>query len=530
MGLDSLTVYGDSQLVINQLLGIYMVKKEELMPYFQRAKVLMSMFADLNIQHVIRSQNEKADALAGLAASMSLTSHQMMDVRVEECRILPILAEEEEMTTSVAMTANVYEIEVGDWRSPFLEYLLHGYLPLDSAERSRVRKRSVHYTCINDTLYRRSFDGILLRCLAGNEILEALNEVHAGVCGAHQSGPKLYYQLRHLGYYWPTMFDDAMKFAKRCHECQVHGNFIHQPHESLHPTNIAWPFEMWGMDIVGPINPPSSKGHKFILAATDYFSKWAELIPLKEDKGEHVEHFIRTHLIYRFGVPSRIMSDNGGPFKNKHVDKLCSKFKIIHHYSTAYNPAANGQAEAFNKTLCKLLKKVVSRNKREWHEKLLEALWAYRTTTRTPTGMTPYSLVFGGEAVLPLEVQITSLRVAIQEKLSEEEAIKLRLEELEMLEGKRLQALQNLEAYQARMSRAFDKRVKRRSFKQGDLVLAVIRPMNVTRRMGGKFEPKWEGPYIIKEVYSSGAYRIISPDGKYCPPPINGKFLKRYYA
>ena len=99
-----------------------------------------------------------------------------------------------------------------------------------------------------------------------------------------------------------------------------------------------------------------------------------------------------------------------------------------------------------------------------------------------------------------------------------------------MLEGKRLQALQNLEAYQARMSRAFDKRVKRRSFKQGDLVHTIIRPMNVTRRMGGKFELKWEGPYIVKEVYSSGAYRIISPDGEYCPPPVNGKFLKRYYA
>ena len=91
-----------------------MVKKEELMPYFQRAKVLMSMFTDLNIQHVIRSHNQKADALGGLAASMSLTSHQMMDVRVEECRILPILVEEETMTL-VAMTADVYEIEVGDW-------------------------------------------------------------------------------------------------------------------------------------------------------------------------------------------------------------------------------------------------------------------------------------------------------------------------------------------------------------------------------------------------------------------------------
>ena len=143
----------------------------------------------------------------------------------------------------------------------FLDYLLHGYLPLDSSERSTNRKRSLNYTCINDTLYWCSCDGILLRCLVGNEVIEALNEVHSGVCGAHQSGPKLHYQLRHLGYYWPTMFDDSMKFAKKCHECQIHGNFIHQPHEPLHPTNMSWPFEMWGMDAVGPINPPSSKGH-----------------------------------------------------------------------------------------------------------------------------------------------------------------------------------------------------------------------------------------------------------------------------
>ena len=131
--------------------------------------------------------------------------------------------------------------------------------------------------------------------------------------------------------------------------------------------------------------------------------------------------------------------------------------------------------------------------------------------------------------VLPLEVQIASLRVAFQE-LNEDESAKLRLRELDILEEKRLRALQNLEAYQARMSRAFDKRVRRRSFKEGDLVLAVIRPMNITHRMQSKFEPKWEGPYIVKDVYSSGAYRIISPDGEYCLPPVNGKFLKRYYA
>jgi ribonuclease HI len=273
MRLDTLSIYGDSQLIVNQLAGTYAVKKEGLVPYFTRAKQLMAMFANLNIEHVVRSQNERADALASLAASMSVNSYQTMDIQVEQRRVLPILIEKEEEIPSAAMITDVHEIEAGDWRTPLLEYLLNGYLPLEASERSRIRKRVTRYTCINDTLYRRAYDGMLLRCIAGDEVVDALNEVHAGVCGAHQSGPKLYYQLKHLGYYWLTMFEDSMKFSKKCHECQIHADFIHQLHEPLHPTNMAWPFEMWGMDVVGQIQLPSSKGHKFILAATDYFSK-----------------------------------------------------------------------------------------------------------------------------------------------------------------------------------------------------------------------------------------------------------------
>ena len=90
-----------------------------------------------------------------------------------------------------------------------------------------------------------------------------------------------------------------------------------------------------------------------------------------------------------------------------------------------YNASANGLAEAFNKTLCNLLKKVVGKSKRDWHERAEEALWAYRTTYRTPTQATPYSLVYGVEAVLPLERQIPSLRITIQEGLSNEDNVRL---------------------------------------------------------------------------------------------------------
>ncbi|KAK4395657.1 hypothetical protein Sango_1720000 [Sesamum angolense] len=164
------------------------------------------------------------------------------------------------------------------------------------------------------------------------------------------------------------------------------------------------------------------------------------ILPLKEVKKENVVDFIRTRIIYHYGVPRYIITDNGKPFCNSLIDKLCQKFRFKQRNSSMYYVAANGLAEAFNKTLCNLLKKMVAKSKRDWHERIGEALWAYRTTVRTPTQATPYALVYGVEAVLRLEQQIPSLRIAIQEGLTKEENAQIQLEELEALDEKRLEA------------------------------------------------------------------------------------------
>ena len=135
----------------------------------------------------------------------------------------------------------------------------------------------------------------------------------------------------------------------------------------------------------------------------------------------------------------------------------------------------------------------------------------------------------GVEAVLPLESQIPSLRIAIQEGPTEDDNAQLCLQELEALDEKMLEAQQCLECYQARLTRAFNKRVRPRSFQVGDLVLAVRRPIITTHRTGNKFVSKWDGPYVIQEVYTNGAYKLVDQDGLRIGP-INGKFLKRYYA
>ncbi|KAK3000254.1 hypothetical protein RJ639_044883 [Escallonia herrerae] len=251
-----------------------------------------------------------------------------------------------------------------------------------------------------------------------------------------------------MGYYWPTIVKDCLDYAKRCQACRFHANFIHQPPEPLHPTVASWPFDAWGLDVVGPL-PKSSEGHLYILAMIDYFSKWAEAVSLKEIKKETVVNFIKNNLIFQYDVLRYIITDNGRPFYNTLMDQLCTKFGFKQHNSSMYNILANGLAEAFNKTLS-----------------------------------TPYSLVNGVEAVLPLEQQIPSLRILTQEGLTSENNARFCLEGLEALDEKRLEAQQHLECYQAKLLRAFNKKVRPWSFAVGDSVLAVRRPIITTHCTG----------------------------------------------
>ncbi|KAG9440971.1 hypothetical protein H6P81_021136 [Aristolochia fimbriata] len=499
----------------------------------RQAGELLAQIPEASLHFVPRSENGPADALAGIAASLAQFDQLPSEIPICERWVIPPPTEdgtEEEQTEKIeeSFPISASQNEVQDWREPIANFLRHGTLPVDLRERVQIRRAAPKYVFIHDILYRRSYEGLLLRCLSKEEGLQVLKETHSGICGAHQAGPKLHLQTKRLGYYWPSMLRDAIEMARTCKQCQLHADYIHQAPEPLHPTVASWPFEAWGMDIIGPISPKPDSDRQYILAATDYFSKWAEAAAYREVKAATVVDFIRTQIIYRYGVPRYIMTDNGTPFKNKVMDRFCEKFRIQQRTSTAYNPAANGLAEAFNKTLCKILKKTIGANKRSWDEKLGEALWAYRTSFRTPTQSTPYSLVYGTEAVLPLEVQLPSLRIAMREGLTTEECAQLRLAELESLDEQRLEAQQRLECYQSRMTRAFNKKVRLRSFQKGDLVLAVRRPMLFTSKIGGKFAPKWEGPYVVQEAYTNGAYKLVTANGSELPI-TNGKFLKRFF-
>ncbi|KAM2045314.1 hypothetical protein ACFX1T_009523 [Malus domestica] len=352
MEIAALEIYGDSKLIINQLLTEYEVRKDDLVPYFQLATQLLQRFEAVTLEHVPRKENQMADALANLASSMTLGEDEATNVPVCQRWVIPLVTETVLSDTNVI---SILPVNVEEWRQPLINYLEHGMLPDDQKHRSKVRRRANRFLYYKGTLYRRSFEGVLLRCLSEEEANQAMEEAHSGICGAHQSGPKLHFQLKRMGYYWPSMVKDCLEYAKRCQACQFHANFIHQSPEPLHPTATSWPFDAWGLDVVGPIAPKSSTGEAYILAATDYFSKWAEAIPLKEVKKETVVCFIKGHIIHRYGVPRYIVTDNGKQFSNRLMDELCEKYKFKQRKSSMYHAPANGLAEAFNKTLSEAL-------------------------------------------------------------------------------------------------------------------------------------------------------------------------------
>ncbi|XP_024156151.1 uncharacterized protein LOC112164147 [Rosa chinensis] len=277
------------------------------------------------------------------------------------------------------------------------------------------------------------------------------------------------------------------------------------------------------------IHPHSSLQHKFIIVATDFFTKWVEAEPLKEASGATIRQFIFRNIICRFGIPEVLVSDRGAAFIGGDVEQLVNNFGIQFLHCTPYYAQSNGQAEASNKIIITLLKKMLVENPRQRHETLYETLWAYRTLKRTPTATTPYALMFGHDAVLPLEINVHSLCVQDQHHLIGDDYVQAMWQEHEDLSGQCLEALDNLVMEKQRIARAYDKRTRGHSYKEGELVWKVVLPFGEKLTGRGKWTPRWEGPFVIHRILERGAFHLKDLDGDLHCNPINGWFLKKYY-
>ena len=214
----------------------------------------------------------------------------------------------------------------------------------------------------------------------------------------------------------------------------------------------------------------------------------------------------------------KILSDRGTHFKNQMIQHLLQKFQIKQLFSTPYHPQTNGLVERFNRTLCEALAKLTSEHKKDWDLYVAPVLLAYRTTKHNTTKFTPFYLVYGREAKLPMDAQ----------ELISEQNLLTRLDELiENTQLVRQKAKEQIEFAQEKQKGVYDKQIRRVDhFDMGQKVLYYNAPLD--NQHTGKLLPKWKGPYFVHEIRSDGSYRLRTIDGKLLRSPINGTLLKSY--
>eukprot|EP00253_Pinus_taeda_P028747 PITA_28747 len=249
-------------------------------------------------------------------------------------------------------------------------------------------------------------------CVTHEDAEKVLNDYCSSTCGGHQSGYATAHKILRAGYFWPTIFKDYIIMVRSCHACQIFYRKTRLPPAPLHLVVVVGPFAKWGIDFM-TCKPTSTEGHQYIIVAADYFTNWAEAMPTLNNNGEMTTLLFFNHVVSRFGVPQVIVTDHGSHFHNHMMVELATKLGLSHDNSTPYYLQSNGQVEAINKVLKRMLQRMIGVHKRNWLLILYSALWAYRTSLRNMTRFTPFQLVYGLEVVLPIQCEISSLKLII---------------------------------------------------------------------------------------------------------------------
>lgn len=509
---DRVKIRTDSQLVANHVSERFQPREEKMEQYLRIVRQMMGKFEAVEVIQIPREQNSRADILARMAAVADPKMPKSVPLEVKS-------------RPSIEQNLGVLRIEQkSSWRDPIVSYLRDGVLPPDKLRARKIRAQASRYTMIDGVLYRRGYTLPFLRCLDDDDADYVLREVHEGICGNHSGGRSLAHKVLRQGYFWPTMHQDAQRKTRSCASCQSFANFSNQPPEKLTSMASPWPFAQWGIDLIGPL-PKGRGAATHAIVAIDYFTKWIEVEALSRITEKKTTDFVWRNLVCRYGIPYALVTDNGRQFDNHSFRDFCQNLGIELKYCSPAHPQSNGQVEAANKTVKRLLKTRLGAKKGAWVDELSGVLWAYRTTHKTATGETPFALAFGHEAVVPAEVGTTTHRTDHFNEQENDEQICLNLD---LLMERREQAAERSVTYQQRVARYYNQKVNIRQFRVGDWVLRRVN-QSTKDSTQGVLGPNWEGPYRVKQIAGPGAYKLVRADGHEVKRPWNAAHLRKYF-
>lgn len=378
---------------------------------------------------------------------------------------------------------------------------------LEEDEASKTLWHQRHQLKLLDgVLYRERNDGTRQLVVPKKLRYDFTRLAHSGMTGGHLGVRRTRLQVRRRAY-WPGWSKDVDLFCKSCEECCRYRQGRPPRQGKLRPLRCGAPWEILAVDVTGP-HPTSSKGHVYILTLMDYFTKFVEAIPMRNQEAPTIARIIVERICAVYGTPLRILTDRGPAFESVLFREMCRLLGVEKVRTTSYEPRTNGMIERFHRTMNSMIGKMVNENHRNWHEILPFVAAAYRASVHECTGFSPNFLVFGRENKMPLDLVYGS--PPEQDPVETVEYVRTMRE---MLEDAYALVRRNLGVAAERRKRRYDIGVRTKEFKVGDEVWVFV-----PRKRRGKY-PKWErfyqGPYVVLEKTGPLNYRVQKrPSGK----------------
>ena len=331
---------------------------------------------------------------------------------------------------------------------------------------------------------------------------EVLREVHEGTFGGHLGEEKTFKKLR-AAYYWPGYYNATKLWCKTCVACAQRKTATPHNRAPLQSVTVGSPMQMVAIDILGPL-PKTAAGNRYVLVAGDYFTKWIEAYPIQNQEASTVAQKLLDQLFCRFSLPERLHSDQGRQFEAEIIKQLCKLLQIEKTRTTPYHPQSDGFVERFNRTLLSMLSTRSNPHSTNWDEDLSKVCMAYNTSIQSTTGYTPFFLMFGREARLPLAIvhePPPSPHGAIPQQYGNY------VQSLQETFNTAFEAVRsNMSTRQGRQKEFYNCKVHGDPFKPGDLVWLFNEAL--VKGESRKLRRPWRGPYRVITQLSDVTYRI----------------------
>lgn len=390
-----------------------------------------------------------------------------------------------------------------------IDYAVNGYTSADTTRRLQalaMRKELI----VDDGIVYRLVQNDALALTVRQLILPAslrttvLQAHHDSPFGAHFGFTKMFYKIRQH-FYWPNMAQDILEYVNSCPSCGARKLSINKPVGELQPITATEPFDIIGIDLVGPL-PRTKHGYKYILVIQDLFSKWPEAFPIKSKKAEEIVEVLLHHIVSRFGSPRQILSDRGTEFLNSLVNGMCRVIGSVKINTSGYRPQTDGQVERFNRTLMTALNHFVSSDQDNWNEFIPYILFAYRTSPQESTKLSPFEVLYGRIARSPLlSGLVTADDLKLDPQSHSAEVAARFLTAYDIVRG-------NISIAQDRNRRSYNVDRREYDYNVGDLVWFQLGAPK--KGKVGKLAKKFEGPFMITQKKSNLNYSIVDIERK----------------